>query len=92
MLASLEYFQAVFTIILSINLFASNIPGVSKNIIWVWSFTKIPFNTDLVVCFLWVTIETFSPIILFIKVDFPTFGEPIKDTNPVNCVSLFEIF
>ena len=42
----------------------------------------MPLATFLVVCVLFTTIETCSPIISFIKLDFPTLVLPITVTNP----------
>jgi len=43
---------------------------------------RIPFNFFLVVCAMGEVIAIFSPINLFIKVDFPTLGLPIRVTKP----------
>ena len=59
------------------------IPGVSINTIWKSSFVSILWTLFLVVCGLFDIIAIFSPISLFISVDFPTLGLPISDTKPL---------
>ena len=54
---------------------------------WVKSMSEaeslyIPWIIFLVVCGLDDIIDIFVPMILFIKVDLPTFGLPINPTNP----------
>ena len=58
-------------------------PGVSRKTYCVSSFVSIPVIFVRVVCGLFDTIETFSPRMLFISVDLPTLGRPIRAANNV---------
>src|SRR5439155_19865841 len=57
-------------------------PGVSIKTIWPSAAVTIPFTTCLVVCGLFVTIDTFSPTRRLRRVDLPEFGRPMIETKP----------
>ena len=57
-------------------------PGVSKKTICRPGRVSTPITRFRVVWARWDTMDTFCPIIWFIRVLFPTLGEPMMDMNP----------
>ena len=79
---SFNVFSATLTIYSPSLFLALWIPGVSRNTIWPSSHVYTVCILFLVVCGFFDVIAIFWPIIWFINVDFPTFGLPIRATNP----------